>query len=100
MNRKSIWHEIELAIRADKRNNPSWPDHAAGQAGKVIVPSSTLMTKSMDYKYGASDVSDEVMIQQMKDAAVQTAAMAIRFLENIKTVKDAKNNSNRDEDKN
>lgn len=97
MRRKSIWNDIELAIRADKRNNPSWPDHAAGQAGKVVQPCGELMVHCMQFKYDCQDLKllDEVMKQRMKDAAIRTAAAAIRFLENL-NMDNAKANRQKD----
>ncbi len=86
MKRQEIWQAIEVAVRADKRNNSSFPDHPAGMAGKVVSKSGTLMKLCMEFKYTPEEyrLSDDVMKEQMKNAAVQTAAMAIRFLENLK----------------
>lgn len=82
-NRNQIWQDIELAIRADKRNHPSWPDHAAAQAGKVTVPCGKLATAAMDYKYGPVD-HQKINHEMMRQYAIDTAAAAIRFLENLK----------------
>ena len=83
MKRSKIWQEIELELRLDKKKTPSFPDHAAGMAGRVIVPAGNLMFHSMEYKY-SSDVTDEKNAKKMKEAAIQTAVQAIRFLENLK----------------
>lgn len=85
-NRSQIWQDIELAIRADKKSHPNWPDHAAAQAGKVCKEAGLLMRDSLDHKYDKSnsDLIKEAKLLRMKESAVKTAAMAIRFLENLK----------------
>jgi hypothetical protein len=83
MNRNEITPAIELSIRADKKNHPYWPEHAAAQAGRVCEASGRLMAASMQYKYN-SDQTDEVYKKLMEEAAVSTIAMAYRFLENLK----------------
>ena len=40
-------------------------------------------TEIMEYKY-SSDVTDGKNAKKMKEAAIQTAVQAIRFLENLK----------------
>lgn len=85
-NRNEIWQAIELAIRADKKNNTAWPDHPAAQAGKVCGQSGRLMNVCLDIKYhkSSSEMILEVQQQYIKEEAIKTAAMAIRFLENLK----------------
>ena len=85
MSKQSIWHQIELAMKHDKKQRPQWPDHAAGQAGKVARASGVLMAEAMEFKYQDYEVAqnDDVMKERMRVAAVQTAVMAIRFLENL-----------------
>jgi hypothetical protein len=83
MNRNEITPAIELAIREDKRDHPYWPDHAAGQAGRVCAASGKLMTECMDYKY-KGDLEAEIHLERMQEAAIYTIAMAYRFLENLK----------------
>jgi hypothetical protein len=86
MKRNEIWQKVETALRADKRNKPSFPDHPAAQAGKVVVKAGKLMSLCMEYKYTPQEyrLSDEVVKQQMQDVAINTIVQAIRFLENLK----------------
>ena len=86
MNRKEIWQSVEVALRADKKNYPSFPDHIAAMAGKVVAKTGTLMKLSMEYKYTPEEyrLSDDVVKQQMEDAAINTIVQSIRFLENLK----------------
>jgi hypothetical protein len=86
MKRKEIWENVEVALRADKKNHPSFPEHVAAMAGKIVSKTGTLMKLSMEYKYTPEQyrLSDEVMKQQMKDVAVHTIVQSIRFLENLK----------------
>lgn len=86
MKRNEIWQNVETALRADKRNNSSFPDHAAAQAGKVVVKAGKLMSLCMEYKYTPEELrlSDEVLMQQMQDVAINTIVQSIRFLENLK----------------
>lgn len=87
MKKSEIWHAIAVEMKADKSNNPSFPDHAAGMAGKVVAPAGELMKHAMDFKYGAADY-EAVNAKLMEYAAIKTAAMAIRFLENLKQQND------------
>lgn len=89
MNRKQIWHSIELYIRSDKKDNPSWPDHAAAQAGKVVAEAGNLMNAAMNMKYQAKD-RQGLYLNLMEYSAIRTAALAIRFLENLKAIEHAK----------
>lgn len=83
MNKNEIWQAIAIELKADKSNNPSFPDHAAGMAGKVLTPAGELMKYAMDFKYGA-DNYQPVNSKLMEYSAIKTAAAAIRFLENLK----------------
>lgn len=82
-NRSKIWHSIALALKADKSNR-NYPVHMAARAGRVVEKSGSLMKAAMDYKY-TSDMSEEVQIKIMEDAAIKTAVQAIRFLQSLKT---------------
>ena len=87
MQRKEIWQAIELELRKAKKKFPNWPDHPAAQAGIVCEEAGELMKASLQWKYerDASEVVQEVQIERMRDEAIQTAAMSIRFLENLKS---------------
>ena len=86
MSRKTIWQQIELELRKAKKKFPNWPDHPAAQAGIVCEEAGELMQSCLQWKYerNASELVREVQKQRMKEEAIQTAAMAIRFLENLK----------------
>jgi hypothetical protein len=85
MDRKQIWQEIELELRKAKKKFPNWPDHPAAQAGIVSEESGELMKAALQWKYERGKTDDHQMKQkeEMKQEAIQTAAMAIRFLENL-----------------
>ena len=85
MKRNLIWQEIESVLKADKRINPNFPDHVAAQAGKVTAEAGRLMEASLGYKYHhGNDAVSAYQLKKMRKSAVSTAAMAIRFLENLK----------------
>lgn len=86
MKHNQIWQEIEIELRADKRVNPNYPDHVAAQAGKVSAEAGRLMEAALSLKYhhGNKSVTD-YQVKKMRRAAVRSAAMAIRFLENLKS---------------
>ena len=85
-NRNTIWQEVELELRKAKKKFPNWPDHVAAQAGIVCEEAGELMQACLQYKYERSkDESTEYGQKElMRKEAVQTAATAIRFLENCK----------------
>ena len=87
MKRSKIWQEIELELRKAKKAFPNWPDHVAAQAGIVCEEAGELMQASLELKYekGKKGQTIEQQQQQVRAEAIQTAAMAIRFLENFKT---------------
>lgn len=86
MKRSKIWQEIELEVRKAKRAFPSWPDHPAAQAGIVVEEAGELMKASLEFKYekGKNGLSVNEQKESIRKEAIQTAAMAIRFLEHMK----------------
>lgn len=85
-NRNDIWLAIDREVRKAKKKFPSWPDHPAAQAGIVCEESGELMQAALEFKYekGKDGRSIEEQKDQMRMEAIHTAAMAIRFLENLK----------------
>lgn len=85
-NRNQIWQSIELELRKAKKKHPNWPDHIAAQAGIVCEESGELMKAAMEFKYEKEKDGKLIKVQkeQIRTEAIQTAAMAIRFLENLK----------------
>lgn len=89
MRRKDIWPAIEMELRNAKKKFPNWPDHLAAQAGIVCEEAGELMQASLRYKYEkGKKYTPAEQIENLKKEAIQTAAMAIRFLENLKTDSD------------
>lgn len=86
MKRNKIWQEIELEVRKAKRAFPNWPDHPAAQAGIVVEEAGELMKASLEFKYekGKNGLSVNEQKESIRKEAIQTAAMAIRFLEHMK----------------
>lgn len=84
-NRNQIWQSIELELRSAKKKHPNWPDHIAAQAGIVCEEAGELMKAALEFKYERETNNEDlrVQIESMRKEAVQTAAMAIRFLENL-----------------
>lgn len=76
---------IKEYLRAKKRH-PGWPVHPAGQAGVVVEEAGELMRACMNMKYktNRSGKNKEEMKQAIRLEAIQTAAVCIRFLENLK----------------
>lgn len=84
MHNKEIFTAIELEMRKIKKETPSWPDHVAAQAGYVASESGNLMFYALKSKYGKNEFHGKFVTEFMKQHAIRTAAMAIRFLENLK----------------
>lgn len=89
MTRQTIWSEIEKEVRKAKKAYPNWPDHPAAQAGIVVEEAGELMKAALEFKYekGKKGRTADDQIERMREEAIQTAAMAIRFLENLKSAK-------------
>jgi len=83
MKHQSIITQIMTAHRFDKKENPSWPDHPAAQAGKVSIEVGELMQAANDFKYHRGKEKDEQadQIRKMRKEAIEVAVKAIRFLE-------------------
>lgn len=80
-----IWQAVELELRKAKKQFPNWPDHPAAQAGIVTEEAGELMKAALEWKYERNEnpALQKMQRDQMKEEAIQTAAMAIRFLENL-----------------
>ena len=89
MHNKEIFSSIELEMRKIKKETPSWPDHVAAQAGYVVSEAGSLVSAALSHKYNQKlyvefEYTKGISVDVMKRSAVRTAAMAIRFLENLK----------------
>lgn len=84
MQNKEILNSIEMEMRKIKKENASWPDHVAAQAGYVANEAGNLVWACLQQKYNHKGYMEGDTLNMMKTSAVRTAAMAIRFLENLK----------------
>jgi NTP pyrophosphatase (non-canonical NTP hydrolase) len=82
----AILDEILKELKRAKKKHPNWPDHIVARAAIVSEEAGELVRASLIYKYERSvEGSEEQLLQikEMRTEAVQTAAMCIRFLENL-----------------
>lgn len=86
MRRNDIWQAVELELRKAKKAYPQWPDHIVSRAAIVSEEAGELLQAALESKYekGKKGRNSNEQVEQMRKEAVQTAAMAIRFLENLK----------------
>lgn len=93
-NKVSVFRRINNAVKQDRLNNPTWPDHAVAQAGKVTAASGKLTQAALDYKYNKTEIPEEC-VDRMQEAAINTIVQAFRFLENLnKSEKKVKSGNN------
>jgi len=83
MKRNSIWEQIELELRNDKKLQPNWPIHIVAQAAIVGEKAGVLINECLQQKY---NVKQSENTESIKKAAIQTAVKAIRFLEQFDTI--------------
>lgn len=80
--RQEMWNLIEAEMKRAKKTYPSWPVHAAAQAGVVVKQSGDLMKAAINVKYRRGNgLSSERL--EMKRSAIKTIVAAMRLLENI-----------------
>jgi hypothetical protein len=85
MAEASILDDILRELKRSKKKHPYWPDHIVAGAAIVCEESGELIRAALNHKYESKDKFDkEAWVKQMREEAIQTAAMAIRFLENLK----------------
>ena len=79
--------DIESAILDElikaKKKYPDWPDDMVHQAAIVSEESGELIRAVLNHVYHDGSIED------VRNEAIQTAAMAIRFLENLNEDNDA-----------
>lgn len=80
--RQDMWALIEAEMKRAKKTYPSWPVHAAAQAGVVVKQSGDLMKASLNVKYKRGNGFNSEK-SEMKRSAVKTIVAAIRLLENL-----------------
>lgn len=83
--RNSIWQEVELALRSEKKVCPAYPDHVCAQAARVAIEAGKLLSEANYIKYNPpTETYSTLSKKALREAAINTAAAAIRFLENMK----------------
>jgi hypothetical protein len=79
----SIRQEIETELTKAKDKYPWWPMDAIHAASIVSEESGELTQAANDHVFDEMNHHGKDTIRRMKKEAIQTAAMAIRFLENM-----------------
>lgn len=74
MSNTDTWSEIMAALAKDKKERPYWPEQIVSQAAAVNGPANTMLARAMGMYKGGAD------LEAMKKDAIQTIAVAIRFL--------------------
>lgn len=82
MAESAILDDILKALKRDKQIR-HWPDHVCAQAGIVIGKAGSLVLSAHDCKYNKDSEAGFEQREELKKNAIQTAAMAIRFIENL-----------------
>jgi hypothetical protein len=88
--RATDWHEIDKIVdevieelRFATAKYPHWPCDSIHAAGIVVEESGELMQACLDHAYEAMNHAGKDTERRMRQEAVQTAAMALRFLVNL-----------------
>ena len=81
-NKQQIWEHINRAVKEDKKEFPSWPDHIAGQVGRITASTGKMMDHAIAAKYGAKEYAS-LNEGQIRFQAVRTIALCFRLLENL-----------------
>lgn len=74
----NLMSEIFIELVYATKKFPTWPDNIIEQAAIVCEESGELIRAALQVKYEAGDIED------CRKEAIQTAAMCIRFLKNLK----------------
>lgn len=74
-----ILHELKVA----KKKHPNWPDHVVAQAAIVGEEAGELLQAALQAKYEPNSKEPSEHLEHMRKEAIQTAAMAIRFILNL-----------------
>lgn len=88
MDKNKILQDIDLALRKDKKENHAYPDHICAMANRVSMKAGYLSMAADDFKYSPNnnEVVYDVQVERLYQDAVNVAAQAIRFIQNLKTV--------------
>lgn len=82
VKRQEMWSLIDAEMKRAKALYPSWPVHAAAQAGVVAKQSGDLMKASLNVKYNRGNGFNSEM-HEIKKSAIQTIVAAMRLLDNL-----------------
>jgi len=86
---KLIFHAVETKmldeLRSAEQKFPGWPDDIVHASAIVAEEAGELVKAALDRHYGRAADDDELIRE-----GVQTAAMALRFLLNLKLKKEQK----------
>jgi hypothetical protein len=82
MTDSSILDQILKELKRTKKKH-RWPVHVVAQAAIVSEEAGELIREALRYKYELSE-NDEEAIKRMEKEAIQTAVVAIRFIENLR----------------
>lgn len=74
----NLMSEIFIELAYAEKKFPRWPESVVEQAAIVCEESGELIRAALQLKYEGGNVDD------CRKEAIQTAAMAIRFLKNLK----------------
>jgi hypothetical protein len=74
---------VDKELESAKSHYPWWPTDAVHAGAIVAEESGELTQATLDHTYKHLNHKGVDTIDRMRKEAVQTAAMAIRFLENI-----------------
>jgi NTP pyrophosphatase (non-canonical NTP hydrolase) len=77
----AILQDILNELKKAKKKFPNWPDHMVSRAAIVAEEAGELVRAALQFKYERSDRESQIL--ELRKEAIQTAAMAIRFLENL-----------------
>ena len=78
-NEQVIFGDIFTELRKAEAEFPGWPDDVVHGSAIVAEEAGELVQAALDRFYGRCDTDNDIRTE-----AVQTAAMAIRFLLNLK----------------
>ena len=74
----NLMSEIFIELAYAEKKFPTWPDNVIEQAAIVCEESGELIRAALQLKYEGGNV------EECRKEAIQTAAMAIRFIKNLK----------------
>lgn len=78
-----ILNEILAELKQAKKKHPRWPVHIVARAAIVVEEAGELVRASLNQKYESKE-DREAWKKEMEKEAIQTAAMAIRFIESLR----------------